>query len=114
MTSRLFARHLARRPDRASLGDALLVSGVLPSSAPSARHHWLEVGGAIVDLTADAFGEAAVVIGSPTSFHRSLAERIEQDAAEALSSLTEDEASRLARQLAAIESRLSGFVPPAA
>jgi hypothetical protein len=114
MTSRLFAQHLARRPDRASLGHARLVSGVLPGSEPPVRHYWLEVGGAVVDLTADAFGEATVVIGSPTPFHHSLAERLEQDAGEALSSLTEDEASRLARQLAAIEARLPGFVPPAA
>lgn len=114
MTSRLFAQHLARRPDRASLGDVQLVSGTLPGSEPPARHYWLEVGGAVVDLTADAFGQATVVIGSPTPFHRSLAGRIEQDAAEALSSLTGDEASRLARQLAAIESRMPGFVPPAA
>jgi len=114
MTSRLFGQHLARRPDHASLGDARLVSGLLPGSEPPARHYWLEVGGAVVDLTADAFGEATVVVGSPTPFHHSLAERIEQDAGEVLSSLTGEEASRLTRQLAAIESRLPGFAPPAA
>jgi hypothetical protein len=114
MTSRLFAQHLARRPDRSSLGHARLVSGVLQGTEPPARHYWLEVGGTVVDLTADAFGEATVVIGSLTPFHHALAERIEQDASEALSSLADDEASRLARQLAAIETRLPGFVPPAA
>ena len=54
-----------------------------------------------------------MVIGSPTPFHHSLAERIEQDAGEVLSSLTGEEASRLARQLAAIEARLPGFAPAA-
>ena len=69
MTSRLLAQHLARRPDRASIGDARLVSGVVPASQPPARHYWLEFGGTVVDLTADAFGEAPVVVGSPTPFH---------------------------------------------
>ncbi len=114
MTSRLLAQHLARRPDPAFRKDARLVSGVLPASEPAARHYWLEVDDAVVDLTADAFGEAPVVVGSPTPFHLSLAERTEQDASEALSSLTRDEASRLARQLVAIEARLPGFIPPAA
>lgn len=114
MTSRLLAQHLAARPAGASLGEARLVSGILPGSEPPARHYWLEVGGVVLDLTADAFGEAPVVIGSPTPFHRSLAERTEQDAGEALSSLTEDEASRLMQQLAAIEARLPGFGLPSA
>jgi hypothetical protein len=91
-----------------------LVSGILPGSEPPARHYWLEVSGTVVDLTADAFGEATVVIGAPTPFHQSLAERREQDAGEVLPALTSEEASRLARQLDAIESRLPGFAPPAA
>lgn len=103
MTSRLLAQHLAGRAHRAP---AQLVSGVVPGTATPARHYWLEVDGTVIDLTADAFGESAVVVGSPTPFHRSLVARIEEDATAALAALSPDEAARLARQLAAIEARL--------
>ena len=75
LTSRLFALHLARRPDGAVFGPARLVSGVLPGSEFGARHYWLELEDAVVDLTADAFGEPAVVVGAPTAFHQTLTTR---------------------------------------
>jgi hypothetical protein len=49
MTSRLLAQHLARCPDSAVFGRPQLVSGVLSGTESAARHHWLEVGGAVVD-----------------------------------------------------------------
>jgi hypothetical protein len=112
MTSRLLARHLARRPDGAVFGRPQLVSGVLHDSEPAARHYWLEVGGSVVDLTADAFGEGRVVVGSRTPFHLSLSSTIAEDAADTLAALSAEETARLARQLAAIEGRLAGFRPP--
>jgi hypothetical protein len=84
-----------------------LVSGVLPGSESPARHFWLEVDGIAVDLTADPFGEAAVVFGSRTRFHHSLTSLVAEDATQVLASLGADESARLARQLAAIESCLS-------
>ena len=108
MTSRLLAQHLAHRPDSAAYGRLQLVSGVLPGTESAARHHWLEVGGAVVDLTADPFGQPPVVVGSRTAFHESLARLDVADAAAVLASLTETEVARLARQLEAIESRLGG------
>lgn len=114
LTSRLLAQHLTRRPESVAPGLARLVSGVLPASELSARHYWLEVDGTVVDLTADAFGEAPVVVGAPTEFHRSLRARIDEDAGHVLARLSADEAARLGRQLAAIESRMPDLVPPAA
>ncbi len=114
MTSRLLAQHLAHRPDSAAYGRPQLVSGVLPGSETAARHHWLEVGGAVVDLTADPFGQLPVVVGSRTAFHQSLTALDVQDAVAVLASLNEAEAARLARQLVAIESRLAGSASPAA
>ena len=111
MTSRLFARLLTRQPGTA-FSHPQLVSGVLPGTEPPARHFWLEVNGAVVDLTADPFGEAAVVVGSRTPFHHSLTSLVAEDAAQALASLSGDDAARLARQLAAIESRMSGSGSP--
>jgi hypothetical protein len=114
MTSRLLAQHLARRPDGAAFGRPQLVSGVLPGTEPTARHYWLQVGETVVDLTADAFGEAPVVVGSRTAFHSALTSPVAEDASDVLASLNADETARLARQLAAIESRLSAFRSPAA
>ena len=111
MTSRLLAQHLARRPDADTFGRPQLVSGILPGSGAAARHFWLEVNGAVVDLTADPFGEPPVVVGSRTAFHDSLTSRIAEDAADALVSLSADERARLTRQLAAIEARLRGPSP---
>jgi hypothetical protein len=112
MTSRLLAQHLARRPDRAAFGQPQLVSGVLPGTESAARHHWLEVGGAVVDLTADPFGQPPVVVGARTAFHQSLAALDVEDATAVLASLSATEVARLARQLVAIESRLAGSVSP--
>lgn len=113
MTSRLLAQHLARRADSAVFGPPQLVSGVLPGTEPAARHHWLEVGGAVVDLAADPFGQPPVVVGSRTAFHQSLAALDVEDAVAVLGSLSEADSARLARQLGAIESRLAGSVQPA-
>ena len=109
MASRLFAQHLCSRPDAATFPHPQLVSGVLPTSEHATRHFWLEIDGAVVDLTADAFGEAAVMVGPRTAFHQSLTSPITEDAASVLASLTADEIARLERQLSVIESRLSQF-----
>jgi len=111
VTSRLFARYLARQPHGA-FGPLQLVSGVLPGTEPPARHFWLELDGAVVDLTADPFGEAAVVVGSRTAFHHSLTSLATEDATQALAALTADEMGRLGRQLAAIESCLPSAGKP--
>ena len=107
MTSRLFAQHLTNRPET-GLVQPQLVSGILPSSEAGARHFWLEINGTVVDLTADPFGQPAVVVGPRTAFHDSLTSLAVEDAARAIASLSADERGRLARQLTAIESRLSG------
>lgn len=112
MTSRLLAQHLAHRPDGDVFGRAQLVSGVLPSSISGVRHSWLQLDGTVVDLTADPFGELPVIVGAPTPFHRSLTEILAEDAATTLAALSADEKARLARQLTAIESRLSEIAPP--
>jgi hypothetical protein len=114
MTSRLLALHLARRPDGELFGPPQLVSGILPDSASAVRHSWLEVDEVVVDLTADPFGEAPVLVGARTAFHESLISPVVEDAAAVLGSLGAAETERLTRQLAAIEARLSGFTSPAA
>ena len=114
MTSRLLALHVARRIDATAFGRPQLVSGVLPGTEPPVRHYWLEFNDAVVDLTADPFGEPPVVVGSRTAFHRSLTSPVAEDASEVLRSLSAAETARLSGQLVAIESRLSGFAPPAA
>ena len=114
MTSRLLAQHLARRPDSVVLGRPQIVSGVLPGTEPAVRHFWLEVDGAVVDLTADPFGEAPVVVGARTAFHRSLLSPVAEDAADVLDSLSAAETARQTRQLATIEARLGGSTSPSA
>ena len=111
MTSRLFALHLADEPDGAVFGRPKLVSGILPGSKLAARHFWLEFDGVVVDL-ADPFGQAPVIVGPGTVFHESLTSVVAQDAADALASLSPDEAARLARQLSVIESRLPRLPSP--
>jgi hypothetical protein len=114
LTSRLFAFHLARRTDSAVFGPACLVSGVLPGSEFGARHYWLELDDTVVDLTADAFGEPAVVVGAPTAFHQTLTDHLREAAATHLASLSADDTARLARQLAAIEQRMPADAAPPA
>ena len=113
MTSRLLAFHLARRAAGRDFGPPQLVSGVLPGTE-AARHHWLEFRGTVVDLTADPFGEAPVVVGARTAFHRSLTALVVEDAAAALAALSAADSERSTKQLSAIESRLAGIGPPAA
>ena len=103
LTSRLFALHLTRRTDSTTFGDARLVSGVLPGSEFGARHYWLELDDVVVDLTADAFGEPAVLVGASTTFHHALTAHVHEPAADDLASLSTDDMARLVRQLAAIE-----------
>jgi len=107
LTSRLFARHLATRADGPELGAVTIASGVLPGSEHGARHFWLEIDGTVIDLTADPFGEAPVIVGERTPFHQSLTSPISEDAATVLAGLSADETARLARQLATIEARLA-------
>ena len=114
LTSRLFALHLARRTDSALFAPARVVSGVVPGSELGARHYWLEVHEAVVDLTADAFGEPAIVVGEPTAFHHTLTAHVRESAAENLASSSADEMARLVRQLTAIEQRMPAFVAPPA
>ena len=114
MTSRLLAQYLSRRFDDDAFGRPQLVSGVLPGSEHAARHFWVEIDGAVVDLTADPFGEAPVLIGARTAFHQSLSSPVVEDAIGAVAALSADEKARLERQLAVIESRLAQVLPPAA
>src|SRR5690349_1297746 len=67
LTSRLFALHLAERSDGPEFGPVELHSAVLPNAEHGARHFWLEVDGTVIDLTADPFGEAAVIVGARTA-----------------------------------------------
>lgn len=87
LVSRLLALHLAR------------------------RHTWLVVEGAVVDLAADPFGEAPVVVGAATAFHAGLDALEEEPASATLAALSGEEAGRLQRLLAPIEARLPGFAP---
>jgi hypothetical protein len=114
MTSRLFAQFLASRPDCAGFGRPQLVSGVLPGAEHATRHFWLEVDGAVVDLTADPFGVPPVVVGARTAFHQSLTSPVVDDAVTSLAALSADETARLARQLAVIEAGLSRLSSPTA
>lgn len=103
LVSWLLALHLRGR----GVHDVRFVSAHFPGKAPHARHAWLVVDGAVVDLTADPFGQPPVVVGAPTPFHDSLDEREERDAFAAIDAFTPDEASRYARLLAPIQARLS-------
>ncbi len=114
LTSRLFAMHIARRPDSANFGHVQLVSGVVPTSTHESRHFWLEIDLVVVDLTADPFGQPPVIVGAPTAFHQSLSSSTREDATLALAALGAEEATRLARQLSAIESRLAKLAGPSA
>jgi hypothetical protein len=107
LVSRLFALHLARR-SAASVGAVRFVSGHVPGCEPYVRHTWLELDGAVVDLTADPFGEPAVVVGPPTRFHASLDAREEADGAAEVARFTTEESDRYRRLLGPIEARLPG------
>lgn len=113
MTSRLLAQHLACRPDPGAFGRVQFASGILPSVDTPARHHWLVVDGAVVDLTADAFGQDRVIVGARSAFHESLMERDAVNAATVLASMNADETARLGRQLAAIEACMAALALPA-
>ena len=40
--------------------------------APGVKHRWLEVGSVVVDITADQFGQPAVVVDPDSAWHKSL------------------------------------------
>ena len=81
----------------------------MPGQEPYVRHTWLLVDDAVVDLTADPFGEAPVAVGSATAFHDSLDMREEAMADSVLAGLSADESQRLHRLLTPIEARLPTF-----
>jgi hypothetical protein len=103
LVSRLFAIHL-RKSDSARA--IQIISGHFPGKESYARHSWLIVDGAAVDLTADPFGEPPVVVASSSPFHDSFDEREELDAATVIAALSEQEAARCQRLLEPIEARL--------
>ena len=103
LVSRLFAIHL-RTNDSARV--IQIVSGHFPGKESYTRHSWLVVDGAVVDLTADPFGEPPVVVASSSPFHDSFDEREELDAASVIAALSEQEAARCQRLLEPIEARL--------
>jgi hypothetical protein len=104
LVTKLLAMHLLKNGDERAIQ---IVSGHFPGKESYARHSWLVVDGAIVDLTADPFGEAAVVVATSTAFHGSFDERDEYDASEVIAAFNEQEAARCERLLAPIEARLS-------
>ena len=110
LVSWLLALHLRRR---GATNRIQFVTGHFPGAGAYARHAWLLVDDAVVDLTADPFGEAPVVVGLPTRFHEGLDERDELDAAMGITGFSSDEAARYHRLLGPIEARMPGFVPPA-
>ncbi len=103
LVTKLFALHLLNRDDIRAIR---IASGHFPGKEAFARHSWLVVDGAIVDLTADPFGEAPVIVAASTPFHDSLDERDEFDAAAVIAAFSEQEAARCQRLLEPIEARL--------
>jgi hypothetical protein len=101
LVSSLLALHLSRRGFRA----IRFRQGALPG--PSAvRHAWLVVDGAVVDLTADPFGQPPVIVASASPFHDALGTPTDEDALEVLAALAPDVTGRNQRFLAKIEARL--------
>jgi hypothetical protein len=103
LVSRLLAIHLRKNSGEHTLR---IVSGHFPGKESYARHSWLVVDGAVVDLTADPFGQPPVVVASSSPFHDSFDEREELDAATVIAALSEQEAARCQRLLEPIEARL--------
>jgi hypothetical protein len=103
IVSALLALHLRRRGGNPAIK---FVTGHVPGFDAVVRHAWLVVNGAVVDITADPFGEAPVVVGPPTRFHNSLDEREERDASTVIAAFSETEAARYHRLLGPIEARL--------
>jgi hypothetical protein len=102
MASWLFAMHLSK----SGFGDIHFRKGRIPVLGEHARHGWLVVGGTVVDLTADPFGEAPVVVAPSTAFHDSLTDIEDVDAATGMAAFTPAVAERYQRFLAQIEARL--------
>jgi hypothetical protein len=105
LVSRLFAIHLTRRPAWPA-ATVRFVSARLPGHDAYVRHTWLASDDAIVDLTADPFGEPPVIVGAETAFHARLADREDEPADAVLTGMSGDELNRLKRLLGPIEARL--------
>jgi len=103
LVSTLLALHLSQRGFRA----IRLRQGALPGPS-GVPHTWLVVDGAIVDLTADPFGQPSVIVARASSFHDTLGAPTDEDALEVLAALSEDVTRRNLRFLAQIEARLPG------
>jgi hypothetical protein len=103
LVTKLMALHLLKNDGARVIR---IASGHFPGKESFARHSWLLVDGTIVDLTADPFGEAPVVVATSTAFHDSFDERDEFEASEIIAALNEQEAARCQRLLAPIEARL--------
>lgn len=105
LVSRLLALHLSGRGVRR----IRFATGHVPGCEPYIRHTWLLVDDVVVDLTADPFGEAPVVVGQPTPFHQSLDACDVVEASADIATFTPDEANRYRRFLVPIEARLSAL-----
>jgi len=48
-----------------------IMSGRRPDGKPG-QHHWLDVNGVVVDITADQFGQPSIIVTGDSPFHDSL------------------------------------------
>jgi hypothetical protein len=103
LVTKLLALHLLKNDDKHTIR---IASGHFPGKESYARHSWLVVDGATIDLTADPFGEAPIVVTASTPFHDSFDERDEFDATAVIAAFDEQEAARCQRLLEPIEARL--------
>jgi hypothetical protein len=92
-----------------SLGytDLQYVQGANPLLKDNTRHGWLVVHDLIVDITADQFGHAEVIVEPSTPFHASFPEPERFDALVEVSHFNQDAVHRYAQMFAGITSRLS-------
>lgn len=102
IVGRLLAMHLSDR----GFKNVKIRDGHIPPHEHFVRHAWLVVDGVVVDLTADPFGEAPVVVGPPTPFHESLRSIQESDASDVLAARTPEVAARDRRFLEQIQALL--------
>jgi len=92
-----------------SLGytDIQYLQGGSPLLKDNTRHGWLLVHGLIVDITADQFGHAKVIVEPSTPFHDSFAGPERFDALVEVSRFNEDAVRRYAQMFTGITSRLT-------
>jgi hypothetical protein len=103
LVARLFAMHLRSRGEYSMQ----IVSGHVPRFESYVRHTWLVVDGTVVDITADPFGEAPVIVGPRTHFHESLGAQEQVDAAEAIAAFSSEESLLYRRLLGPIEQHVA-------